>query len=128
MRINPNDLDALENLSEAHLILGNLTKGSKIAEKALGLAEEANDKAICWFLCVSAYLFKGENERAQQEIESLVNYLRGLEKGFKVTKWDFSPLLSAIKERLKGENRRKPLSLISLLKGEIGIDDFLKED
>ena len=124
MKISPNDLDASENLSEALVILGDLAKGLEMAEKALGLAEEAEDKAICRFLCISAYLFKGESERAQEEIEGLTDYLRSLEKGFRVTEWDFSTLLPAIQERLEAENKRKLLSIISLLKGEIGLEEF----
>jgi len=45
-----------------------------------------------------------------------------------VVKWTFSPVLPAIEKRLEGENKTKLLSLISLLKGEIELEDFLKDD
>ena len=90
--------------------------------------EEAEDEAVCRFLCIAACIFKGESEKAQEEIEDLVKYLKGLEKDFKVTKRDFSTLTAAIQKGLKAKNKKKLLLLISLLKGEIGLEDFLQEN
>ncbi|MFB0518152.1 MAG: tetratricopeptide repeat protein [Acidobacteriota bacterium] len=124
LKINPNSISTLHNLSETLLVISDSANCLKTAEKALGLSEQAEQKAISWFLLISAYFFKSENERAQEEIKSFINYFRGLEKDFKVTEWDFSPLLPAIEERLRGKNKRKLLSLISLLKGVIGLNEF----
>jgi len=99
-----------------------------MAEKALSLAKEPEEKSISQFLCISALLFKGESERGEQEIETLINHLKGFEKGFRVVEWDFSPLLPIIEETLEAKNKRKLLSVISLLKGEISLEDFLKKE
>ena len=124
LKINPNDIITIENLSEALLILENFARGLKIAKKALGLAKQVEKKVIAWFLCISAYFFKKESEKAQNEIKLFINYSKKLKKEFITTEWDFYPLLPAIDERLRGENKRKLLSLISLLKGEIDLDEF----
>ena len=124
LKINPNNISYLQNLSETLIIIGDLKNGLGTAQKALFLAKEARYKATSWLLCISAYFFRGENERVLEEIKSFINYFKGLEKDFKVTEWDFSPLLATVKERLRGKNKRKLLLLISLLKGEIRLKEF----
>ena len=112
------------NLSEVLLILGDFDEGVKRAEEAIRLAEETEDKAISHFLLVSALFLNGNKEKAQQEFEGLIDYLKGVKESFKMTRWDFSPLLPTIERKLEAEEKRKVLSLVSLLKGEVSLEDF----
>ena len=124
LRIEPRNISAAENLSEILLILGDFGEGVKWAEEAIKLAEEVEDKAISHFLLISALFLNGNKEKAQREIEGLVDYLKGLKESFKVTGWDFSPLLPTIEEKLEAGEKREVLSLVSLLNGEISLKDF----
>lgn len=81
------------------------------------------ENPISSFLVISGLTLKGEIEKAREEIEGLIDYLQRVGEGFKVTKWDFSPSLPLLEEFNFGENQ-KLLSLISLLKGEITLEQF----
>ena len=124
LKINPNSLASLENLSEALFIIGKSSKGLEIAKKVLGLSKKTREKAISRFLIICGYFLEGKNQKAQNEIEDLVKYIGELEKGFKVTGWTFSPLLSVMKTRLDEKNQKKLGLLVSVLKGEIEPKDF----
>jgi len=126
IEIKPNYLSALKNLSEVLLILGDSTKGLETAKNAFNLAEEVRDKVISQFLCISAYLLRSENEKAQKEMKRLMNFSKKLE-GPIVSGWDFSPLLPTIEERLEGKHKEILLSLISFLKGETEVGEFEKD-
>lgn len=124
LKINPNDIRTIQNLSEALLILTDIEKALKRIDEGMSIAKKAREKAICRFLRISALTFKGEVKQASGETRQLIDYLRKLGEGFKVIKWDFSPLLPTLEERLSHQDKRKMFSLISLLKGEIAIKDF----
>ncbi len=125
--INKNDAVTINNLSEGLLILGDVKEASKRIAEGTSIAKEVEDKVICRFLGISALTFKEERKQASKEAKRLIDYLRELEEDFKVSEWDFSPLLPAIEEKLSLGDKRKLLSLISLLKGEIAIEDFERE-
>jgi tetratricopeptide (TPR) repeat protein len=127
LRIKPDHISFMENLSEVFLVLRNFEEGMKKAEKALSLAKGEEDKSICWYLRILALVLRGKREKAQEETKGLIDYLKRLKKGFKVTKWDFSPLLPIIEEKLNLEDKSILLSLISLLKGEISIEEFQRK-
>lgn len=124
IEINPNYLSALMNLSEVLLILGDLTEGLKTAKKAFNFAEKVREKAICQFLCISDYLFRNEDEKAQKEMRKLITSSKELESPI-VSGWDFSPLLPTMDERLEGKRKEILLSLISFLKGEIEVSKVI---
>ena len=127
LRIDPNHVSSIQNLSEVLLILGSIKGALKRINEGINIAKKAEDKAICRFLQISALTLKGKREQASREIKQLINYLRELEEGFKVTEWDFSPLLSAIEKKLSRGDKKKIFSLVSLLKGEITIKEFEKD-
>lgn len=126
LRIDLEYVPPSQKLVEACLILGDFDEGLKIAEKAMALVEEARDICISRFLLILALFLGGNEERAQIQLDRLVDYLRGLEEGFKVTEWDFSPLLPTIENKLEARDKQKVLSLIALLKGEIGLEEFMR--
>lgn len=66
LRINPNDVESLISLAEISLVFGDSTKGLDIAQKALGLAKGAEDKASSWVLYISAFLLKGKNKKPKK--------------------------------------------------------------
>lgn len=56
-----------------------------------------------------------------------MEYLRGVEEHLKISRWDFSPLLPTIEERLEPENQQKLHLVISLLKGEVELKEAEKK-
>jgi len=127
LRIAPNYVSAMKNLSEALLILGDIEGALKRLNEGMRTSKKAEDKAICQFLQISALTLKGKNEQASRKTKQLINYLKKLKKGFKVTTWDFSHLSSAIEKKLGRGDKKKIFSLVSLLKGEITIKEFEKD-
>lgn len=126
LKINPYVLPVLENFSEALLICGDLHKGLKMAKEVLDHAEKMQDKAVSWFLCISAHLLEKNREKGEREIEKFINYLGKHKKEFEVIKWDFSPLLPVMEEKLKTEDKENLFSLISFLKGKIQLEELEK--
>jgi tetratricopeptide (TPR) repeat protein len=125
LHIDPNQIWVSMNLSADLLNLGESEKGLQVAKNTLSLAEEAQEKVVLQFLSLCAYFLRGESERVREMMQELTAYLRGLAKGFKITIWDFSYMLPTI-EKLDKKSKKKLLSVVSLLKGEIDIEEFEK--
>ncbi|AEA47589.1 tetratricopeptide repeat protein [Archaeoglobus veneficus] len=114
LEIDPEYMEAIMNLSEIFIILDKLNDALVLAEMAFKKANSIEERIISRFLIISAYIFKGELDKADKEMIELAKELNG----FKVRRWDFSPMMPAIEKIEDEEAREKLLSLISLLRGE----------
>lgn len=119
----------LIQLSEILLIMGNIQEGLVTAERAFHLSENVLDRVLAWFLRITAYFLGGETEKVQIETRRLVKFLR-LEREVKTERALEDEvtflLIQTVRERLKENEKNDLLSLVSLLKKEIGWEDFWK--
>jgi len=117
---------ALIYLSETLLIIGDWREGLATADKAFYFSKTPNERAFSWFLRIAACYLGKETKKALNETKLFVDFLR-LEKGVKIGD-DVSLMIPTIEKKLEEENKSTMLSLVSLLKKEIGLEDFLKKN
>jgi tetratricopeptide (TPR) repeat protein len=118
----------LSDLSEVLICGGEYEKGLKMAKRALRLSKIAVDKIICVFFIICAYSFMGEKEQVKGKTLELLDYIKTLveDQGLSVKKWEFATISRSIEKRLDEEEKKRLLSLCSLLRGEIGVKEYLK--
>jgi len=122
---DPEHILALVNLSERYLVRGELTEGISAAKKALRITDDDEFKIISRYLLISGYFLAGKDKKALSELDQLLEFRKRVSKTFKVTDWNFSPLVSVIKQKLSKKNKKLLLSLIKMLQGKIGFNKFL---
>lgn len=123
LEIEKEDVSTLQDLTEAFLLDARFSSAIVTAKKALRFSKIIEDKAISLFLCIVAQYFSEEEEQAGKTTRELVDLLKRRTK-FKVEKWDFSPLMPSIREKMQKVNVRKCLRIISLLRGKISLKEF----
>lgn len=114
----------LIGLSEVQLIMGDAQEGLATADRAFHLSKTPSDRVFSWFLRIAAYYLDEKTEKARIEMSRLLEFLK-LEKDVEIPKDIPLSLIHSLEKRLR-ENDRSFSSLVSLFRGDIQLEDFLK--
>lgn len=124
LEIEPGYLRIIENLAEVYLLAENYPEAEKLAREALEKSEKVDDRCASFYLLFSGLHLQGKRDKAEQILDELVKYLKGVKGGYEVG-WDFSDITPAL-ERLESPAREMVDSIIALLLDEITLEEFLK--